>query len=31
MKDRVRDLAGAAGGKVHVATFHGLGLWFPRE
>ena len=31
MKDRVRDLAGSAGGKVHVATFHGFGLWFLRE
>jgi DNA helicase II / ATP-dependent DNA helicase PcrA len=31
MKDRVRSLAGAAGGKVHVATFHGFGLWFLRE
>jgi DNA helicase-2/ATP-dependent DNA helicase PcrA len=31
MKDRVRDLAGSAGGKVNVATFHGFGLWFLRE
>jgi len=31
MKNRVRDLAGSAGGKVHVATFHGFGLWFLRE
>ena len=31
MKDRVRDLASAAGGKVHVATFHRFGLWFLRE
>jgi DNA helicase-2/ATP-dependent DNA helicase PcrA len=31
MKDRVRDLAGPAGAKVHVATFHGFGLWFLRE
>jgi DNA helicase-2/ATP-dependent DNA helicase PcrA len=31
MKDRVRDLAGSAGGEVHVATFHGFGLWFLRE
>ena len=31
MRDRVRALAGAAGGKVHVATFHGFGLWFLRE
>jgi DNA helicase-2/ATP-dependent DNA helicase PcrA len=31
MKDRVRALAGSAGGKVHVATFHGFGLWFLRE
>ena len=31
MKDRVQDLAGKAGGKVHVATFHGFGLWFLRE
>ena len=31
MKDRVRALAGSAGGKAHVATFHGFGLWFLRE
>jgi DNA helicase-2/ATP-dependent DNA helicase PcrA len=31
MKGRVRDLAGSPGGKVHVATFHGFGLWFLRE
>lgn len=31
MKGRVRALAGSAGGKVHVATFHGFGLWFLRE
>jgi len=31
MKDRVRALAGSAGGNAHVATFHGFGLWFLRE
>src|SRR5512137_772072 len=31
MKERVRALAGAAGAKVRVQTFHAFGLWFLGE
>jgi len=31
MKDRVRSLAGRAGGKVQISTFHGFGLWLLGE
>jgi DNA helicase-2/ATP-dependent DNA helicase PcrA len=27
MRERIRDLAGRDGAEVHVATFHGFGLW----
>src|SRR5512137_2170804 len=31
MRERVRGLAGAAGAKVRVQTFHAFGLWFLGE